>query len=95
MSHRNGQEVSPHQQMRQLVGQRFQYLGSRWTLIDILPDTNALALRRDASESRTVQTDLYGTPSRRSPDTITLPVCNADGGYSTAVTKLLNGRITG
>lgn len=95
MSHRTRQEASPHQQMRQLVGQRFRYLDNRWTLIDILPDADALVLRRDASGPRTVQTDLYGTPSRRSPETITLPISNADGGYSTAITELLSGRIAG
>lgn len=94
MTDQTPQEISPHHQLRALVGQRFRYQGEVWTLIDVVADADTLVLRSEVGRQRSVQTNLYGTPTRRSPETITLPLSDADGGYSTALTELLTGRIT-
>jgi hypothetical protein len=84
-----------HARLRRLVGNRFRYAGEEWTLIEILADADAVVLQLNSRGTRSVQTDLYGAPVRRSPETQTVPISAPDGGYSPALEDLLAGRIVG
>jgi len=86
---------SLHKRLRQLVGSRFHYAGERWTLIEVLADSDALVLQHDSAHHRPVQPSLYGAPVRRSPETLTLPISGPDGAYSAEVADLLRGRVVG
>lgn len=83
-----------HRRLSALIGERFHYAGETWLLVDVLPDVDALALRSVSPRPGPVQADLYGTPARRSQETLTLPISAADGGYSAELEELLRGRIS-
>ena len=80
--------------LERLVGQRFDYRGEDWILVEVLGDIDSLVLRRYSSRGgRTVQRNSYGQPTRRVDDMLTLPLTDAaTGGYSPDVISLLAGR---
>mgnify|MGYP001597871806 FL=1 len=80
--------------LERLVGQRFDYLGEAWVLVEVLGDIDSLVLQRCSSRGgRTVQRNSYGQPTRRVDDVLTLPLTDAaTGGYSPDVLGLLAGR---
>jgi hypothetical protein len=59
--------------LRNIVGQRFQYLGKNWMAIDILPDEGRLVLAA-SDAGNPIQADQYGQPTRRSPETLMIPL---------------------
>ncbi len=82
-----------YRRLRQLIGQRFDYLGEVWILVEVLGDDDSVVLRRctDCGPGR-VQSNVYGMPTRRVEDNLTLPVSDGDGGYSQDLLVLLEGR---
>ena len=83
-----------HRRFRQLIGDRFDYLGEVWVLIEGLADSDRVVLRRcsDCRPGR-VQQNAYGIPNRRADDTLSLKISDAGGeGYSQDVLILLEGR---
>jgi hypothetical protein len=83
-----------HRRLRQLVGERFDYLGEPWVLIEVLSDLDSVVLRRCRDcEPDAVQQNLYGMPNRRVQNTLTLKISDASGeGYSEDILVLLEGR---
>jgi len=83
-----------HRRFRQLIGDRFDYLGEVWVLIEVLADSDCVVLRRcvDCAPG-SVQQNAYGIPNRRVEDTLTLQISDSSGeGYSQDVLVLLEGR---
>ncbi len=86
-------QTALHRKLRQLIGQRFDYLGEVWILIEVLGDDDSLVLRRCVDCTPSVQRNAYGIPSRRASNDLTLPISDAHGdGYSEDVLLLLEGR---
>lgn len=83
-----------HQKLRKLVGQEFTYLSCQWRLIDVLPDEDQVVLQRLDSDGHSLQSDQYGQASRRSPETLTLPISDHDNpdNYSEELLLLVQGR---
>ena len=84
-----------HRKLERLVGDRFDYLGEPWVLIEILADIDSMVLRRceECDRQRAVQRNSYGMPTRRADGTLTLPISNAlSGGFSDEALTLLAGR---
>lgn len=83
-----------HRKLRQLTGDRFDYLGEVWVLIEVLGDIDSVVLRRCADcTPRGVQRNAYGIPTRRVEDTLTLQISDGSGaGYSEDILVLLEGR---
>ena len=89
-------DPSLHQRLYRLVGDRFQFRGELWTLIDILGEDDALVLARQSDSHHPVQQNLYGAPNRRARELLTLPLsgdANGGDGYSAEVLDLLAGRV--
>ena len=88
--------VSLHRKLRQFIGQKFDYLGEVWILIEVLADNDSVVLRRCSDcKPRTVQHNAYGLPTRRSPDTLTLPISARESEESSQdILVLLEGRQT-
>jgi len=85
-------ETSLHHRLRQLLGSRFEYLGDRWVLIEVLADNDSLVLRRCTDHPDwSVQRNAYGVPNRRVEDTLTLRISDDEGGYSQDLLVLLEG----
>ena len=83
-----------HRRFRQLIGDRFDYLGEVWVLIEVLADSDCVVLRRcvDCAPG-SVQQNAYGIPNRRVEDTLTLQISDSSGeGYSQDILVLLEGR---
>ena len=73
-----------HRKLRQLIGQRFDYLDEVWVLIEVL----GVDCTRGS-----VQRSVYGAPTRRASDTLSLPISSPDGeDYSQDILLLLEGR---
>ncbi len=83
-----------HRKLRRLIGDRFDYLGEVWVLIEVLADADSIVLQRCADcPPRSVQRNAYGIPHRRAEDTLTLPISDRSGeGYSEDILVLLEGR---
>ena len=82
-----------HRKLQQLIGDRFDYLGEVWILIEVLSDVDTLVLRRcDDCRPAAPQANAYGMPNRRAEETLTLPISDAAGGYSQDILILLEGR---
>ena len=82
-----------HHRLRQLIGQRFNYLDDIWILVEVLGDDDSVVLRRCTDcGPRPVQRSVYGMPTRRVEDNLTLPISGGDGGYSQDLLVLLEGR---
>jgi hypothetical protein len=87
-----------HRKLEKLVGDRFDFLGEAWVLIEVLADIDSVVLRRcvECGRQRAVQRNSYGMPNRRVDGTLTLPISDADSGsYSDDVLTLLAGRRRG
>ncbi|MES9844126.1 MAG: hypothetical protein ABW162_15160 [Candidatus Sedimenticola sp. PURPLELP] len=65
------------ERLRQLIGNHVRYLQQNWTLIEILADQGAIVLSSLDSESP-IQADQYGQPARRSPETLLVPLFDAN-----------------
>lgn len=63
--------------MRGLIGQRFDYLGSRWTLIEVLADEQTVVLQR--ADAAAIQVDQFGRANRRGDETLLVPIFAEDG----------------
>lgn len=83
-----------HRKLRPLIGDRFDYLGEVWVLIEILGDADSVVLRRCKDcTPRSVQRNAYGIPNRRAEDTLTLSISDSTGeAYSEDMLGLLEGR---
>ena len=85
---------SLHRRLQKLIGDRFDYLGEVWILIEVLSDVDSIVLRRcrDCTPG-TLQQNAYGIPSRRVEDTLTMQISNRTGeAYSEDILVLLEGR---
>ncbi len=79
--------------LRGLTGQRFNYLGEVWQLVEVLGAEDALVI--SALQGGEVQSSQYGQPHRRAPRTLTLPLSGDDpAGYSDEIIALLAGRLS-
>ena len=84
-----------HQRLRKMIGDRFDYLGKPWVLVEILPDVDGVVLKRceDRDERAILQPDAYGIPNRVGAETLMVPVSNASNdGYSEDLLVMLEGR---
>ena len=63
--------------MRGLIGRHFDYLGERWTLIEVLADDGTVVLCR--ANAATIQADQYGRANRRCAETMMVPILSDDG----------------
>jgi hypothetical protein len=85
-----------HRKLQKLIGDRFDYLGEVWILIEVLSDVDGVVLRRcmDCVPSA-LQQNAYGSPNRRAEDTLTLRISDRSGeAYSEDILVLLEGRQT-
>ncbi|MCG6966721.1 MAG: hypothetical protein LJE59_09435 [Chromatiaceae bacterium] len=85
-----------HRKLRQLIGDRFDYLGEVWILIEVLADSDSIVLRRcEHCKASSVQRNAYGVPNRRVEDTLTLRISdNSGAAYAADLLVLLEGRQT-
>jgi len=60
-----------------LIGQRVEYGGEPYLLIDVLPEGPQLVLQHEQEQS--IQDDLQGRPYRRVPRTLCLTTLSPDG----------------
>ncbi len=82
-----------YHKIRKLIGQRFDYLDEIWILVEVLADDDSVVLRRCTDcGPRRVQSNVYGMPTRRVDDNLTLPISDGEGGYSQDLLVLLEGR---
>jgi len=83
--------------LQQLIGDRFDYLGEIWILIEVLGDIDSIVLKRcEDCVKGSVQRNAYGVPNRRVDNTLTLKISDGSGdGYSDDVLVLLEGRLSG
>lgn len=82
-----------HTKLLTLRGRYFDYLSSRWQLIDVLADEDKVVLQR-ADAARHLQSDQFGQGLRHAPQTLTLPISDAGGeAYSDELLILLQGRV--
>ena len=83
-----------HQKLRKLVGQEFTYLSCQWRLIEVLPNEDQVVLQRLGSDGHPLQSDQYGQASRRSPETLTLPISDQEDPdtYSEELLLLIQGK---
>jgi hypothetical protein len=88
---------SLHRKLQKLIGDRFDYLGEVWILIEVLSDVDSVVLRRCKDCKRgTVQRNVYGLPNRRVENTLTLHISDPSGeAYSEDIMVLLEGRQIG
>lgn len=83
------------EKLRGLTGQRFVYLDEQWCLVEVLGQEDALVIAAVTQTSGQVQSNQYGQPNRRVPQTLTLPLTGSSpDGYSDEVIALLSGRIS-
>ncbi len=59
--------------MRALIGSHFRHLGREWVLHEVLADEGSLVLS-DPSSKTIIQTNLFGEPSRKGPETVMIPL---------------------
>ena len=64
-------------QLRSMIGIHLYHQGISCKVIEILEDQPALVLV--STDEATIQTDQYGNPQRRVPQTFTVPVLTSDG----------------
>jgi hypothetical protein len=83
-----------HRKLQGLIGNRFDYLGEVWVLIEVLGDLDSVVLRRcDDCKPGSVQQNIYGMPNRRAEDTLTVDISDTTGeSYSQDILVLLEGR---
>ena len=83
-----------YHRLRQLVGDRFDYLGNVWVLVEVLADLDSVVIRHCSEcDTATMQADMYGHPRFDAQRTLTLRVSDAVGdGYSEDLLLLLEGR---
>lgn len=85
-----------HRKLQKLIGDRFDYLGEVWILIEVLKDTDTVVLRRCGNcPPATLQPNAYGMPNRRVEETLAIPISDPAGGYSDDILVLLEGRQPG
>ena len=86
-----------HCKLRKLIGDRFDYLGEVWILIEVLGDVDSVVLRRcENCAPSSLQSNAYGMPNRRVEDTLSLRISDSAGdGYSEDILVLLEGRRSG
>ena len=85
-----------HHRLQKLIGDRFDYLGEVWTLIEVLKDADTVVLRRCGNcQPAAPQPNAYGVPNRRAEETLTLPISDTDGDYSQDILVLLEGHRSG
>ncbi len=77
--------------MRALIGGRFDYLGARWTLVEILTDEGLLVLRRGSAAA--IQVDQYGRANRRADETLLVPVFGPGDELAPELADLLSGKV--
>ena len=83
-----------HRKLRKLIGDRFDYLGDAWILIEVLGDLDSIVLRRcENCQPGGVQQNAYGIPNRRVANTLTVQISDpVSGDYSQDILVLLEGR---
>ncbi len=77
--------------MRSLIGGRFDYLGSRWTLVEVLAEDQLLVLR--LASAAAIQVDQYGRANRRGEETLLVPVFGENARLAPELTDLLTGKV--
>lgn len=82
------------QRIRPLIGNHFIHLGREWELIEVLADEGAVVLS-DPSRRSVIQTNLFGEPSRRGPETVLVPLYGNDQDtLSEELIELLANRVS-
>jgi hypothetical protein len=64
-------------ELRAMIGMGVWYQGSQGTIIEVLEDGPSLVLQTTSSAS--IQSNLHGHPTRRSPQTLTVRVLSENG----------------
>ena len=64
-------------ELRAMIGMAVCYQGNRGTIIEVLEDGPTLVLQSTSSAS--IQSNLHGHPTRRSPHTLTVRVLSENG----------------
>lgn len=76
-----------------LAGRHVEYRGTRYMILEVLPEGPAVVLQSLSEDSRALQDDQYGNPSRRVPYTLTVALLDASGsGLNPALTWLSGAR---
>jgi len=68
-----------YRRLRALSGRRALIDGIEWCVCEILPDEDALVLRRTTAGETPIQTNAYGGASRRAPETWLVRYTDAQG----------------
>jgi hypothetical protein len=76
--------------MRRMIGKGFDYLGERWTLIEVLADEQSVVLQR--GDANAIQVDQYGRANRRGGEILVLRIFSDDE-LSPELMELLAGKL--
>lgn len=81
--------------MRALIGSHFRHLGREWVLHEVLADEGVLVLA-DPSNKAVIQTNLFGEPSRKGPETVLIPLFGkTPDSLSEELLELLANKVSG
>ena len=83
-----------HERLLKLVGKKFNYLGNRWVLIEVMPENDSVVLQRDEGLKQ-IQSNRHGSPNRFSTETLTVKISSPDSDdeFSEEIGILLSGII--
>ena len=83
-----------HERLLKLVGKKFNYLGNRWVLIEVMPENDSVVLQRDEPH-RQIQSNRHGSPNRFSIETLSVKISSRDSDeeFSEEIGILLSGII--
>ncbi len=65
-------------ELRSMIGLRVSYQGSTCSIIEVLEDGPSLVLQ-ETGTAASIQSNLHGQPTRRSPQTLTVRVLSENG----------------
>jgi hypothetical protein len=66
--------------LERLIGQCVEYQGQSYRIVDYLLREQTLILRQDGTCLTTIQSDQFGTPTRRVPETVEYQLFDPDNG---------------
>lgn len=83
-----------HERLHKLIGKKFNYLGNRWVLIEVMAENDSIVLQRDEPHKQ-IQSNSFGSPNRFSIETLTLRISSPDSEdeFSEELSILLSGII--
>ena len=77
------------ERLRTLIGRRCAMADGEWQIIDVLEAEDAVVIQRLSGGMAPIQTNAFGSPSRRAPDIRLVPLSAEHGRFTPAAEALL------